>query len=59
MFNVLSHRRPRSMRRAPGLTDKQLASTIRAMAYNYRTLDPYRAAVLEEAAVRLTKVDNR
>ena len=58
MFNLVSHRRPRSMLRAPGLTDAQLARTIRAMAYNYRVLDPYRAAVLEEAAARLTKVDN-
>jgi hypothetical protein len=40
MFNLVSRRRPRSMLRAPSLTDAQLARTIRAIAYNYRTLDP-------------------
>jgi len=42
------------MVRVPGLSDRQLALTVRAMAYNYTVLDPYRAAVLEEAAARLT-----
>ena len=32
----------------------QLALTLRAMAYNYACADPYRAAVLKEAAYRIT-----
>jgi hypothetical protein len=49
-----ARRSSRSMVRASDLSNAQLARTVRAMAYNYTALDPYRAAVLEEAADRLT-----
>jgi hypothetical protein len=53
MITFLSRRSSRPTGRAAALTDVQLARTVRAMAYNYVALDPYRAAVLEEAARRI------
>jgi hypothetical protein len=45
--------RPQFARRASGRSNAQLAHTLRAMAYNYVCADPYRAAMLDEAAYRL------
>ena len=39
--------------RAQRLTNRQLARTITSMARTYDIVDPYRSAVLDEAADRL------
>jgi hypothetical protein len=46
-------RRPNHHERAKLLTDAQLARTVRSMARTFEIVDPYRCAVLDEAADRI------